>query len=85
VNDQNSGWPLAENPLMAAVKSDNAQFPDIWGDAMMIEADTSTATVTHYSIFDRTPVDIDDRDLGGDLDHLAVSLDYLEYLANAHK
>jgi hypothetical protein len=49
---------------------------------MKIEADTSAARVTHYSIFDRTPADIDDPDLAGDLDHLAASLDYLDYLAS---
>ncbi len=47
-----------------------------------VEADTSAARVTHYSIFDRTPADIDDPDLAGDLDHLAASLDYLDYLAS---
>ena len=50
---------------------------------MNIEADTSAARVRHYSIFDRTPADIDDPDLAGDLDHLAASLDYLDYLASA--
>ena len=49
---------------------------------MKIEADTSAASVTHYSIFDRTQADIDDPDLAGDLDHLAASLDYLDYLAS---
>jgi hypothetical protein len=52
---------------------------------MKIEADTSAARVTHYSIFDCTPADIDDPDLAGNLDHLAASLDYLDYLANAQK
>jgi hypothetical protein len=85
VNDQNSGWPLAENPLMAAVKSDDAQFPDTGGDAMKIEADTSAARATHYSVFDRTPAGIDDPDLAGDLDHLAASLDYLDCHASAQK
>jgi hypothetical protein len=55
------------------------------GDAMKIEADTSAARVTHYSIFDRTPADINDPDLTGDLDHLAASLDYLDYLASAQQ
>jgi len=49
---------------------------------MKVEADTSAARVTHCSIFDRTPADIDDPDLAGDLDHLAASLDYLDYLAS---
>jgi len=57
----------------------------ILGDAMKIEADTSAATVAHYSIFDQTPADIDDPDLAGDLDHLAASLDYLDYLASAQQ
>ena len=48
---------------------------------MKVEADTSAAKVTHYSIFDRTPADTDNADLAGDLDHLAASLDYLDYLA----
>jgi hypothetical protein len=53
---------------------------------MKIEADTSPARVTHYSTFDRTPADIDfDPDLAGDLDHLAASLDYLDYLASAQQ
>ena len=52
---------------------------------MKIEADTSAAKVTHYSTFDRTPADIDDPDLAGDLDHLATSLDYLDHLASAQK
>jgi len=50
---------------------------------MKIEADTSAARVMHDSIFDRTPADIDDPGLVGDLDHLAASLDYLDYLASA--
>jgi hypothetical protein len=54
------------------------------GDAMKIEADTA-ARVTHYSIFDRTPADIDDPDLAGDLDHLAASLDYLDCFASAQQ
>ena len=49
---------------------------------MKNEAATSAAKVTHYSIFDRTPADIDNPDLAGDLDHLAASLDYLDHLAN---
>ena len=52
---------------------------------MKIEADTRAAKVTHYSIFDRTPADIDNPDLAGDLDHLAASLDYLDYLASAQQ
>jgi hypothetical protein len=55
------------------------------GGAMKIETDMSAARVTHYSIFDRTPADIDNPDPAGDLDHLAASLDYLDYLANAQK
>jgi len=49
---------------------------------MKIEADTSAARVTHYSIFEHTPADMDDPDLAGDLDHLAASLDYLDDLAS---
>src|SRR5260370_14321755 len=64
------------------VKSNDAQFADIGEGAMKIEADTSAASVTHYSIFDRTQADIDDPDLAGDLDHLAAILDYLDYLAS---
>jgi hypothetical protein len=52
---------------------------------MKIEADMSPARVTHYSIFDRTPADIHDPDLAGDLDHLAASLDYLDHLASAQE
>jgi len=52
---------------------------------MTIEADTSAAKVMHYSIFDRTPADIDNPDLAGDLDHLAASLDYLDCLASAQQ
>src|SRR5260370_32941657 len=63
------------------VKSDDAQFPDI-GGATKIEAATSAARVTHYSIFDRTPADIDDPDLAADPDHLAASLASLDYLAS---
>jgi hypothetical protein len=55
------------------------------GDAMKIGADTSAARMTLYSIFDRTPADIDDPDLTGDLDDLAASLDYLDYLASAQQ
>jgi len=55
------------------------------GGAMKIEADTSAAKGTHYSIFDRTPADIDNADLAGDLDHLAASLNYLDYLASAQQ
>jgi hypothetical protein len=55
------------------------------GGAMKIEADTSAAMVTHYSIFDRTPAEFDDPDLAGDLNHLAASLDYLDCLASAQK
>jgi hypothetical protein len=52
---------------------------------MKIEADTSAARVTRYSTFDHTAADIDDPDLAGDLDHLAASLDYLDYLASAQQ
>jgi hypothetical protein len=52
---------------------------------MKIDADTSAAKVTQYSIFDRTPADIDNPDLAGDLDHLVASLDYLDYLASAQQ
>jgi len=48
---------------------------------MKIEADMSALRVTHYSIFDRTPADIEGPDLA-DLDHLAASLDYLDHLAS---
>ena len=52
---------------------------------MNIEAETSAARMALYSIFDRTPADIDDPDLTGDLDHLTASLDYLDYLASAQQ
>src|SRR5258708_147537 len=52
---------------------------------MKIEADTSAARATHYSIFDRTPADIAGPDLAGNLDHLAATLDYLDYLETAQK
>ena len=52
---------------------------------MKIEAEAGAARVTHYSIFDRTAADIGDPDLVGDLNHLAASLDYLDYLASAQQ
>ena len=49
---------------------------------MKIETDMR---LTHCSVFERTPDDIDDPDLASDLDHLAASLDYLDHLASAQE